>query len=141
MTEEKKKELFPFFALAFSQQLDPEKYGAAGSYEEWSSILEKNPEDVDKISEAAAQLTDEQWSQIEIDYTQEEAAPKDLTKIAKKGTKLNYLKKLRSYKKGDPASYKKGASVRKCSCGCNLIPSKEKGGKMSYKCSCGCKLK
>jgi hypothetical protein len=34
MTDEKKKELFPFFALVYSRQLNPEKYGAVESYEE-----------------------------------------------------------------------------------------------------------
>lgn len=34
MTNEKKKELFPFFALLYSKQLNPEKYGVIEDIEE-----------------------------------------------------------------------------------------------------------
>lgn len=131
MTDERKKELFPFFALAYSRQIDPGKYGAVENYEEWSKILDENPEDVDKISEAATQLTDEQWAQIESDYTQETT---EATPTAKKGGKLKHLKKLQGYKSGKKMT-------KKCTCGCDMVAKKMKGGKMILKCSCGCKGK
>lgn len=141
MTDEKKKKLFPFFALMYSQQLDPEKYGAAQNYEEWSKLLEDNPEDANKIAEAATQLTDEQWTEIEAEYNQEISPAEksiDLTKektlLAKGGAKVDTLKKLQAYKKGKKMS-------KKCACGCAMIGKKAKGGKMVYKCSCGCKNK
>lgn len=34
MTEERKQELFPYFAYMYSQQLDPDKYGSVGSIDE-----------------------------------------------------------------------------------------------------------
>ena len=34
MDEEKKKELFPFFAYLYSQQMNPEKYGKVTSMDE-----------------------------------------------------------------------------------------------------------
>lgn len=134
ITDEKKKELFPFFALAYSQQLDPEKYGAVESYEEWAGLLEKSPEDVEKITAAASQLTDEQWGQIELDYKSETESADVPT--AKKGVKIDHLKKLQSYKKG-----KRLTKAKKCACGCDMISKKMKGGKMVLKCSCGCKGK
>jgi hypothetical protein len=58
---------------------------------------------------------------------------------------------LRQYKKGKEGFDKngfpikkqeKGGSVkkkRKCSCGCDLVISKDKGGKLTSKCACNCK--
>lgn len=51
-----------------------------------------------------------------------------MVEMAKKGAKLKQLKK---YKKGNP--------IKKCSCGCDMITSKEAGGKLVSKCACGCK--
>lgn len=34
MTDDKKRELFPYFAYIYSQQLDPEKYGQVESIED-----------------------------------------------------------------------------------------------------------
>lgn len=34
MTEEKKKQLFPYFAYVYSQQLNPNKYGEVSSFDE-----------------------------------------------------------------------------------------------------------
>ena len=34
MTDDKKRELFPYFAYMYSQQLDPEKYGQVESIED-----------------------------------------------------------------------------------------------------------
>lgn len=133
MTDEKKKELFPFFALIYSQQIDPEKYGAVESYEEWSKILESSPEDADKIIEAAALRTDEQWTKIETDYSEESTETVSPT-LVKGGTKIEHLKRLQSYKKGKKLT-------KKCACGCDMVPKKMKGGKMVLKCSCGCKGK
>lgn len=52
----------------------------------------------------------------------------NMVEMAKKGAKLKQLKK---YKKGNP--------IKKCSCGCDMITSKEAGGKLVSKCACGCK--
>lgn len=51
-----------------------------------------------------------------------------MVEMAKKGAKLKKLKK-----------YKKGAPIKKCSCGCNMVTTKEAGGKLVSKCECGCK--
>ena len=58
MTEERKKELFPYFAYKESQKLDPDKYGKA-SIEEWQSLIQESPEDVEKIVQAAEQMSEE----------------------------------------------------------------------------------
>lgn len=129
MTDDKKKELFPFFALMYSQQLNPEKYGAVGSYEEWAQLLEQSPEDVEQISSATSQLTDEDWVQLEADYNTRQGGEETL--VAKKGAKLNHLKELQQYKKGKKMT-------KKCSCGCDMVVKKMAGGKMVSKCSCGC---
>lgn len=131
MTDEKKKELFPYFAWLFSKQLDPKKYGEIETYEDWAKEIDKSPEDVTKITEAAAQLTDEQWEGIDADYQKQITQPEEVP-MAKEGAKLANLKRLKSYKKGK--------AIRKCACGCDLVTTKEKGGKISTKCSCGCKL-
>lgn len=34
MTDEKKQELFPYFAYIYSQKLNPEKYGSTSDIEE-----------------------------------------------------------------------------------------------------------
>ena len=34
ISDEQKQELFPYFAYLYSQQLDPDKYGAASSMDE-----------------------------------------------------------------------------------------------------------
>ena len=133
MTEEKKKELFPFFALLYSKELNPQKYEEASTFEEWSVLLENSPEDIEKITTAASELTDEQWSSIELEYIEQNEEKEEDTILAKKGLKLENLKKLYSYKKG------KKIKVNKCSCGCDMITVKEKGGKITSKCSCNCK--
>lgn len=59
MTEEKKKQLFPYFAYLYSQQLNPEKYGNAESIEEWTSLIQESPEDIEEITNAASGLSDD----------------------------------------------------------------------------------
>ena len=59
MTDEKKKELFPYFAYLYSQQIDPDKYGSVSSPEEWTNLIQENEEDLNTITEAATKLTDE----------------------------------------------------------------------------------
>lgn len=58
MTEERKKELLPYFAYKESQKLNPDKYGKA-SIEEWQSLIQESPEDVEKIVQAAEQMSEE----------------------------------------------------------------------------------
>ena len=128
MTEEKKKQLFPYFAYVYSQQLNPAKYGEVGSFDEWSKLLDENPEDLDKISQAASGLTDEDWVNLEQEFSQSSQPVK-----AKNGAKLDNLKKLKSFKKK--------SETKKCACGCDLISVKEAGGKITTKCACGCKAK
>lgn len=48
-----------------------------------------------------------------------------------KGGKLNYLVE----------TFAKGGKTKKCSCGCDLVTTMEKGGKVVTKCACGCKAK
>lgn len=59
MTDEKKQELFPYFAYLYSQQMNPDKYGNGKSIEEWTSLIKESPEDIDAITKAASQLSDE----------------------------------------------------------------------------------
>jgi len=143
MNSEKKKQLFPFFAYLYSQQLNPEKYANAKDFEEWSNILNQSPEDVEEITKAAAQLSDDDWVALEQQYeaelgsgepanesaiTTDDETTFDSVEMAKKGAKLKTLQ-----------SYKKGKSMtKKCSCGCDLITVKESGGKLTTKCACGC---
>ena len=136
MTEEKRKELFPYFAYLYSKQMNPEKYGSVETFEDWSALIKDSPEDLDAIATAATELTDEDWSNLEKQYMKtvsNEPMDEDSAAImAKKGAKL---KKLRSMKKG------KKMGAKKCSCGCDMVASKGKGGKMVYKCACGCGAK
>lgn len=127
MNIDKKKQLFPFFAYTYSQKLDPKKYGSTSTYEDWSKVLDENPTDMEKISNSAAKLSDEEWSDLEKQFDQTSEIQK-----AANGTKLDKLKKLKS-----------GKSIpkKKCECGCDLITTKENGGKISSRCACGCKLK
>ena len=127
MTEEKKKELFPFFAYLYSQQLNPEKYGATSSIEEWSQLLKENEEDINAIVQSAENLSDEEWANIEKQYSATQASDSaEQTMYAKKGAKLKKLSAMKS---------------KKCKCGCAMITAKEEGGKLSMKCSCGCSMK
>jgi hypothetical protein len=59
ISKEKKQELFPYFAYLYSQQLDPDKYGAVASMEEWSNLIQGNEEDINKITEVASKLSDD----------------------------------------------------------------------------------
>jgi len=129
MTDEKKKQLFPFFAYLFSKKLNPDKYKETLSMQEWTKIIESSPEDVEAISQAASELPDEEWDKLEQQLSENIPEQKD-------GGKLEHLKKLNKFKKGGPMN-----KVKKCSCGCNLIDYKEEGGKISSKCSCNCSSK
>ena len=115
MTDEKKQELFPYFAYTYSKQINPEKYGNLSS-DEWSSIIQDSPEDIEQISQAAGQLADEDWDALDLQFSQEQPQ----AQYAAKGTKLKKLKSM------------------KCGCGCNMVTVKEDGGKMSSKCACNC---
>lgn len=138
MTDEKKKQLFPFFAYMYSKQLNPEKYGRINNIKEWTNAIKDNTEDINTISKRAAALTDEEWDGIDQEYanqTQDESGnPVTNTdtdaQYAKKGAKL---KELQEFKKG-----KKIPEVKKCGCGCDMIDVKEEGGKISSHCSCKC---
>jgi len=132
MTNEKKKELFPFFALLYSKQLNPEKYGAIEDIEEWSKALESNEEDVNKVIAAATELSDEDWDSLEKQYTEQTATQE--VPMAMNGAKLEKIKKLKGLKKGGPVAKK----AKKCACGCDIIETKEAGGKISSTCSCKC---
>lgn len=118
MTDEKKQELFPYFAYTYSKQINPEKYGNLSS-EEWSSLIQENPEDIDQISQAAGQLADEDWDALDQQFSQEQPQEQQ-AQYAAKGAKLKKLKSM------------------KCGCGCNMVTVKEDGGKMSSKCACNC---
>lgn len=54
--------------------------------------------------------------------------------MAMNGAKLEKIKKLKGLKKGGPVAKK----AKKCSCGCDIIETKEAGGKISSTCSCKC---
>lgn len=120
MEDTRKKELFPFFAYLYSQQLDPDKYGQVASLDEWIKTIQSNEEDIAKITQAAEQLSDEDWDSIDQQYS--EQVQDQSAQFAAKGAKLKKLK----------------VTPKKCKCGCDMVTVKEKGGKISSKCSCGC---
>ena len=112
MTEEKKQQLFPYFAYLFSQEINPEKYGAAESVEEWTNLIQDNPEDIEQIATAAKQLSDEDWEELEAQYAEAQGAEE--AQLAKKGAKLKKLQEL-----------KKGGKKKRCACGCEMISKKD----------------
>ena len=120
MDETKKKELFPYFAYLYSQQMNPEKYGQIESMEEWIKTIQESEDDTQQIIQAAEQLTDEDWENLDEQYSQQKESNEAI--LAAKGAKLKKLK----------------SKVKKCKCGCDMVTVKEKGGKMISKCSCGC---
>ena len=123
MTEERKKELLPYFAYKESQKLNPDKYGKA-SIEEWQSLIQESPEDVEKIVQAAEQMSEEGWSTIEEEYKEQ---TESAVQFAAKGAKLQKLKSMKKSKK--------------CKCGCDMVSVKAAGGKMIDRCACGCSTK
>lgn len=123
MEEEQRKELYNLFRLLFAAQIDSDKYSQVESYEELNKLLEENPSDKNAVEQAMNNYTEEELLQMAANLQEE---PK--VESAKKGKKLAYAKKLRSYKKG-----------KKCKCGCDLVLVKEAGGKITQKCACGCK--
>ena len=126
MTDEKKRELFPYFAYIYSQQLNPERYGQVESIEDWTNLIQSNQADIEKITQAAEQLSDEEWDALDQQYTEQSKASEDQQVIsAKKGAKLMKLKK----------------GAKKCKCGCDMITAKADGGKLVSKCACGCDVK
>lgn len=141
MTEERKQELFPYFAYMYSQQLDPDKYGSVGSIDEWSSLIQDNQNDMNQITEAASQLSDEEWDNLEQEYSADVSAPSEDQSTqsinqdaayAKKGAKLKRLKEFSNKSQ----MMKSGGKKKKCECGCAVVTKKEKGGKIVDTCSC-----
>ena len=122
MSDEKKKRLFPYFAYLYSKKTKPDKYGDISDFDKWHKVINDDKGFLEEITQEAMGLSDEEWTKIEQDYSKEEAP-----KSAKKGAKLDKIKKLQAMKKG-----------KKCKCGCDLVTVKEKGGKVSMKCACGC---
>ena len=121
MKELKQEELFPYFAYKYSTQLDPEKYGSVSSLEEWKELIQSSPEDMEKITAAAAALSEEEWQSLGQEYA--ELNKNAEMQMAAKGAKL---KKLQSMKK------------KKCSCGCDMAIKKSAKGGFIEMCSCGC---
>lgn len=119
MTDEKKQELFPYFAYIYSQKLNPEKYGQVNSIDEWTALIQESQDDINKITEAAGQLSDEEWESLEQQYAEQQ---QQSAQYAAKGAKLKKLKSV----------------AKKCKCGCEMITIKEDGGKMTSKCACNC---
>lgn len=131
MEDEKKQQLFPYFAFLYSKQINPDKYGEVEDFEEWKSLIEGDQEALEQIGQAAQELSDEEWVQLEAQLQEQDqqTSSQDLVaQFAKNGAKLNNLKKLKAYKKGG----------KKCKCGCEMTNFKEDGGKIVSKCACGC---
>lgn len=150
ITKEQKEVLFPYFAYLYSKKMNPEKYSSATSVQEWVELIQDNKEDIDAITKAATQLTDEDWKELEDQYHQEQQIESEKVQMVAKGAKLKKLKGdsiknankevTQAISKPVITQGKKGMKAkRKCSCGCNLILSKENGGKVTEKCSCNCK--
>lgn len=145
ITDDKKKELFPYFAYVYSQQMNPEKYGSVQSIEEWTALIQENEKDIKTITKAAAKLSNDDWDKLNQQYAeaQSTSGKQDIVTAAK-GTKLQ---KLSDNKNKKPIQLPvlataKGGKVKpkktKCSCGCDLILSKAEGGKVISTCSCKC---
>lgn len=149
MDETKKQQLFPYFAYLYSQQLNPEKYGQVNSIEEWTKLIQESPEDIEKITAAAGELGEEDWTSLEQQYAE---AQEESVQFAKKGAKLKQLKQgavKNANKEVNTAvskpvitQAKKGMkNPKRCKCGCELVTVKEDGGKLTSKCACGCSTK
>ena len=157
MIEEKKKRLFPYFAYLYSKQLNPDKYGAAKTMEEWSSLIQNNKQDVETITKAAAKLTDKDWDDLEKEYEKEQQeGQQQQAQYAAKGTKLKQLKEKASTRekavakdpnKSVPKKETKAAQksiddvpepkVKPA----KTTPQLKKGSTVKKrKCSCGCNL-
>lgn len=142
--EEKKQELFPYFAFLYSQKLNPEKYGQVKSMEEWSKLIQENEEDLNTILKVASELTDEEWETIGNQYAETQATAEEQNiQMAAKGAKLKRLKTQQTKQKQTkaPINIKTKSSKmkkRKCTCGCDLVLTKGKGGKLTEVCACGC---
>jgi len=136
ITEDQKKELFPFFAYLYSQQLNPEKYGQLKPDEEWSSLISDDEDAINQITKAYTQLKDEDIIALSEQQKQYVEAQKSTTpnmQYAAKGTTIKKLQEFSKAKGGKIAPKKK-----KCSCGCDLISTKAEGGKIVETCSCKC---
>lgn len=146
--DKKKQELLPFFAYLYLNKLDPEKYKSLTSPEEWTVVIQENK---DIISKAAAQLTDEDWESLSLQYEESQKKNPAQIQLDKKGAKLKKLKQS-SVKNANQeitnaisnpviTQGKEGLKIKKqkCSCGCDLILSKDKGGKLISTCACNCK--
>jgi len=136
--EEKKKELFPYFAYLKSVELFPEKYGNVSSMDEWTSLIQENEDDINTIITASEELTDEDWGELEKQYSELQSQnEQEQAQFAAKGAKLKRLKE--GVKKTEIA--KKGTSMKKrkkCKCGCDMVISKAAGGKLTETCACKC---
>lgn len=119
--KEIQEKLFPYFAYKKSNEINPEKYGSVTDMNEWVTLIQKSPEDMELITKAAAELTEQDWKSLEEEYNQ--IVENSQAQKAAKGAKL---KKLRSIKK------------KKCSCGCDLEVKKSAKGGLIEVCSCGC---
>lgn len=121
--DERKKELFPYYAYKKSLEMDIDKYGPGeNNLEKWSEIIRDNKEDLDAIISAYAEESPEVLAQYDEEYSklQENAA------YAKKGGTLKKITK------------KISKPMKKCECGCAKVLKKESGGKISSVCACGC---
>ena len=158
ISEDEKKSLFPYFAYVYSKQLNPEKYGNL-SMDQWVTTIQDSDDDIQRITEAAGSLTDDDWVALKAQY--KEAMDNNKIELAAKGAKLKKLKELqKSSTKKTPTeevnksvanptlTAKAGAVVKKklmpkggkkkCSCGCDMIKSKADGGKIIETCACKC---
>lgn len=142
MTEQRKKEIFPYFAFIYSKQLNNAKYGNVESLEDWTKLIQSSPKDMDEIIKVASSLTDEDWVQIENEYTQATSGENtEEMKTYNEDEDIDYMKKGAKLKKLQTMKKGKKVGAKKCSCGCDMITTKEKGGKLIYKCACGCGAK
>lgn len=130
MTEERKQQLVSIYAFLKSRELNPEKYGEVEDPEKWAALIGEDPEMVQTLTDELSKLSEENWNELDQEYS-------DIAQVqsAKNGAKLKNLQKLQSYKKGSKMK------AKKCSCGCDLVETKEAGGKITSKCACGCSVK
>lgn len=108
--------LLTYFVYIKSVELDPEKYGNLSSVEEWGTTIKNNQKDIDLILSEAKKVTSSEWDRLNTEYKN---IQNKTVEVAKKGTSIKKRKK--------------------CSCGCDLLISRETGGKLVSKCACNCK--
>lgn len=133
--EEKRNQLFPYFAYIKSIELNPDKYGNAQTMEEWSTLIKENDDDLNTIVSSYEELSDEEIEALDKQYQElQSKKEEEQMQYAAKGARLQYLKN-----GAKPKKVMTKSKTKTCSCGCKMVLSKNAGGKLTETCACNCK--